>query len=271
MLHHPDFDPVALALGPLKIHWYGIMYLCAFAFAFWICKARAKQNRAPFKPNQVDDIIFYSAMGVILGGRIGYVLFYNFLGFLENPVSLIEVWKGGMSFHGGLLGVIMALVIYAKKHKIAVGDLFDFAALAAPIGLFFGRMGNFIGQELWGRQTDLPIGMLFPHDALQVPRHPSQLYEAVLEGLVIFVIVYFYLNKDRPRWAAGALFIALYGTFRFIVEFAREPDAHIGFDLFGWLSRGQLLSLPMIMIGVGVMIWAYKKQLPSANLPVKAK
>lgn len=267
MLMHPDFDPVAVALGPLKIHWYGLMYLCAFAFAFWICKLRAKQKRAPFKPSQVDDIIFYVAMGVVVGGRLGYIFFYNFSEFLNNPLILFQVWKGGMSFHGGFLGVVLAITLYCRKHKIAVGDLLDFAALAAPIGLFFGRMGNFIGQELWGRPTDLPWAMVFPADPSGLARHPSQLYEAVLEGLVVFAVIYFYLNIKRPRWAAAALFIILYGSFRFLVEFAREPDAHIGFDLFGWLSRGQLLSLPMIIVGVAVIVWAYKKDLPSANLP----
>ncbi len=271
MLHHPNFDPVLLAIGPLKVHWYGIMYLCAFGFAYWICRIKAKQQRAPFKVAQIDDIIFYSAMGVILGGRLGYVFFYNFSEFLANPISLIQVWKGGMSFHGGLIGVIVALILFSRKHKIAIGDMLDFAALAAPIGLFFGRMGNFIGQELWGRPTDLPWAMLFPYDPLQLPRHPSQLYEAVLEGLVIFIVIYCYLNKKRPRWAAGALFITLYGCFRFLIEFAREPDAHIGFDLFGWLSRGQLLSLPMILIGLSVLVWAYQKNLPSHNLPKNAK
>lgn len=266
MLHHPNIDPVLVALGQLKVHWYGVMYLCAFGFAFWICRLRARQNRAPFKESQVDDLIFYVAMGTILGGRVGYMLFYNFQQLLTDPISLIAIWKGGMSFHGGLLGVIAALALFARKKGIKTGDMMDIAALAAPIGLFFGRIGNFIGQELWGRPTDVPWAMLFPNDPSLLPRHPSQLYEAILEGLVIFIVIYCYLNRTRPRWAAGALFLILYGSFRFFVEFFREPDAHIGIDLLGWMSRGQILSIPMILIGACVLFWAYHKNAQSGNL-----
>ncbi|NRB38174.1 MAG: prolipoprotein diacylglyceryl transferase [Pseudomonadales bacterium] len=265
MIQHPNIDPVALDLGFAQIHWYGVMYLCAFMFAYWILKFKAKKGLAPFQAEQVDDIIFYGAMGVILGGRFGYVFFYGFENFLNNPASIIRVWEGGMSFHGGFIGVVIALALYCKKYKIQIGAMFDMLALAVPMGLFFGRMGNFIGQELWGRPTDGPWGMVFPKDASGLPRHASQLYEAVLEGLVLFLIIYWFARKPRPQWATGALFIIGYGFFRFLVEFVRQPDSHIGFDLFDWMSRGQILSLPMILIGVIVMAWAYRRGEPLSH------
>lgn len=263
MLTHPQFDPVALDLGLVQIHWYGLMYLLAFLAAFTLAKKLAREGRAPFLAEQVDDIIFYGALGVILGGRIGYVFFYSFDNFLADPLTLFKVWQGGMSFHGGFLGVLLAMFLYCRKYAIPLGALFDITAVIVPPGLGFGRIGNFIGQELWGRASDVPWAMVFPKDPSGFARHPSQLYQATLEGLVIFLVVFWFIQKPRPRWAAAALFALLYGIFRFIVEFFRQPDAHIGFDAFGFLSRGQLLSLPMIMIGLGVFIWAYKNNKPT--------
>lgn len=262
MLTHPAFDPVAISLGPVQVHWYGLMYLAGFLFVFYTGKRLANQQRVPFAADQVDDLVFYVALGVIFGGRFGYVLFYDFDQFLANPLWLLQVWKGGMSFHGGFLGVVLALIYFAKKNQYPVGAIFDFAAIAAPIGLGLGRLGNFIGQELWGRASDVPWAMVFPADPTGLARHPSQLYEAMGEGFLLFLLIYWYSSKPRPMWSAGALFIIGYGLARFLVEFFREPDSHIGFDLFGWMSRGQILSLPMILIGIGVMIWSYKTQTP---------
>ena len=259
MLTHPNFDPVAIDLGIAQVHWYGLMYLAGFAFAYGICKKLARDGRIVLKPEQIDDAVFAGAIGLVLGARIGYVFFYNFGKFLEDPIWLFKVWEGGMSFHGGFIGILLATLWFARQHKLPVGRLCDVLAIAAPMGIFFGRMGNFIGQELWGRPTDLPWGMVFQKDPTGLPRHPSQLYEGFLEGLVIFIIIYLYVRKPRPEWAAGALFVLLYGSFRFLVEFVREPDAHIGFDFFGWMSRGQILSTPMIVVGIVVLIWAYRR------------
>ncbi len=265
MIRLPDINPVAIDLGFAQIHWYGLMYLFAFAFAYGVLRHRAKTKRAPFSVEQVDDILFYGALGVILGGRLGYVFFYGLDNLLTNPLSIFKVWQGGMSFHGGFLGVVLSLAIYCKKQGIALGAMFDMTAIAVPIGLGFGRLGNFIGQELWGRPTDAPWGMIFPRDPSGLPRHASQLYEAFLEGLILFIIVTIYATKPRPQWATGALFIIGYGSFRFLVEFVRQPDAHIGYDLFNWMSRGQILSLPMIIIGLMVMIWAYRRGAPYSH------
>ena len=281
MLHHPNMSPIALDLGqhtvPLlgsihpQVHWYGLMYLCAFAAAYWLCVRWARLGRVEFKESQVDDIIFHVALGVIVGGRLGYVFFYGFDEFLANPLWALQVWSGGMSFHGGFLGVMLSLSIYCKRQGLQIGRLLDFACLAATPGLGFGRIGNFIGQELWGRPTDVPWAMLFPHDPLQLARHPSQLYQAFLEGFVLFCIMYFYLRKPKPVWSGSALFLMSYGLFRFMVEFVREPDAQIGFDLFGWMSRGQILSLPMIAAGILLMWWSYQRaQVVPVTPPVKS-
>lgn len=260
MLHHPNIDPVILHLGPLQIHWYGLMYLGGFLFAYWICKRHADLGRTPMKPEQVEDAIFWGAMGVIIGGRLGYVFFYGWSSFVADPLWAFKVWDGGMSFHGGFIGVLVASYIFAKRNNISVGAHFDTLALATPIGLGLGRIGNFIGQELWGRETDLPWGMIFFKDPSRLVRHPSQLYQAALEGLALFIILYLFSRKPRPEWATGALFLIGYGVFRFIVEFVREPDAHIGFDFMGWMSRGQLLSIPMVLAGIILMLWAYQQE-----------
>jgi len=259
MLTHPNFDPVAISIGPLSIHWYGLTYLAGFAFSWLIAAHRVKQPWSVVKRDQIDDLIFYAALGVVLGGRCGYVLFYNFEQFLADPIWLFKLWDGGMSFHGGLLGVITAMLIYAKKINIRPGELLDFVVPMVPIGLGFGRIGNFIGQELWGRPSDVPWAMIFTTDPLGLPRHPSQLYQACLEGLLLFVIVFVFTKKQRPAWSVGGLFLIGYGCMRFFVEFFRQPDNHIGFDAFGWLTRGQILCIPMILIGIALMVYAYKQ------------
>jgi phosphatidylglycerol---prolipoprotein diacylglyceryl transferase len=259
MLRHPDIDPVAVHLGPISVHWYGLMYLVGFAAAWYLGRLRSRQPWSPIKEAQVEDLIFYGAMGVILGGRLGYVLFYNFPQFLADPLWLFRVWEGGMAFHGGLLGVVVAVALYARKLNVPALALWDFIAPLAPIGLGLGRIGNFIGQELWGRPTDSPFAMVFPRDPLLLPRHPSQLYQFALEGVALFCILYFFTRKQRPLMAPGGLFLLCYGVFRFLVEFVREPDAHIGFDALGWLTRGQELSLPMVIIGAAMLVYAYRR------------
>lgn len=258
MLTYPQIDPVAFALGPLKVHWYGLMYLVGFTIAWFLAKRRSRRADLVVREHQVDDLIFYGALGVVLGARIGYVLFYKFSDLLADPMMIIRVWEGGMSFHGGLIGVIIAMLLYCRKIQQKFLDVMDFVAPFCPVGLFFGRIGNFIGAELYGRATDVSWAMVFPTDPEQVPRHPSQLYEAGLEGLLLFIILFvWYSAKPRPRGAVCSLFVLLYGCFRFFVEFYRQPDAHINFEWFGWMSRGQELCLPMIFIGGGVFIWAY--------------
>jgi len=248
-----DIDPIALSIGPLKVHWYGLMYLIGFAGAWWLGVLRAKKPGSGWNEEHVSDIIFWGAMGVVLGGRAGYVLFYNFDKFLADPLWLFAVWEGGMSFHGGLLGVIISMYWFGKKHDKSLMEMGDFIAPLIPIGLGAGRVGNFIGGELWGRTTDLPWGVVFPRGG-DLPRHPSQLYEFVLEGVVLFLVLWWFSSKPRPRMAVSGLFLLLYGVFRSMVEFVREPDAHIEFVAFNWLTMGQLLSLPMILIG-GAFIW----------------
>ena len=258
MLTHPGFDPVAVQLGPIAIHWYGLMYLVGFAAAWWLARQRSAQPWRPVSREQVDDIIFYGALGVVLGGRLGYVLFYGFDRLLADPLWLFRVNEGGMAFHGGLVGVIVAQWWYARSQKLRFGELMDFVAPLVPIGLGLGRLGNFIGQELWGRVSDVPWAMVFPRDPSQLPRHPSQLYQFALEGVLLFAIVFWFSRKPRPEWSVGAVFVLFYGLFRFLVEFVREPDAHLGFVAFGWLTRGQVLSLPMILAGVAILVWAYR-------------
>ena len=252
-----DIDPIALAIGPLKIHWYGLMYLIGFACAWWLGVIRARKPGSGWNDNQISDMIFWGAMGVVLGGRAGYVLFYNFDKFLADPLWLFAVWEGGMSFHGGLLGVIIVLYWFGKQHDKTLMEMGDFVAPLIPIGLGAGRVGNFIGGELWGRTTDVSWGVVFPR-AGDLPRHPSQLYEFALEGVVLFAVLWWFSSKPRPRMAVSGLFLLLYGAFRSFVEFYREPDAHIEFVAFNWLTMGQFLSLPMIIIGCGFIWFAYQ-------------
>jgi phosphatidylglycerol:prolipoprotein diacylglycerol transferase len=255
MLSYPDIDPIAFSLGPLKVHWYGLMYLLGFVAAWRLALRRSKRPWSPIRKAQIEDLIVYSAFGVILGGRFGYVVFYNFERWFSDPLWLFRIWEGGMSFHGGLLGVLVALWLYGRKINQPFLALGDFVAPMVPIGLGLGRLGNFIGQELWGRPTDAWIGMVFPNDPQQLARHPSQLYEFLLEGIVLYTLLILSSRKPRPRGFVSGLFLVFYGCFRFIVEWFREPDSHIGFDLFEWMTRGQLLCLPMVAIGAGLILW----------------
>ncbi len=249
MLNYPEINPIALQLGPLQVHWYGVMYLLGFAAAWWLASIQVKRANSGWTIEEVGDLIFYAALGVILGGRIGYALFYQPGQYLSNPLAILEVWKGGMSFHGGLIGVTVALWLFARKTHHSLLNVGDFVAPLVAPGLGFGRIGNFINQELWGRVTDLPWGMVFPLAGSQ-PRHPSQLYEALFEGLVLFVLVWMYARKPRPVGAVMGLFLLGYGVFRFAIEFAREPDSFLGFVAFRWMSMGQVLSIPLILLGI---------------------
>ncbi|MGQ0699458.1 MAG: prolipoprotein diacylglyceryl transferase [Panacagrimonas sp.] len=249
MLVHPDFDPVALSVGPVQIHWYGLMYLLGFYGAWWLAVQRGKSKHMPFSAQAVSDLLFFVALGVILGGRIGYTLFYNLPAFLADPLEIVRIWKGGMSFHGGLLGVIGAVWLFARTRKLAFFYVMDFTAIVVPFGLLTGRLGNFINAELWGAPSSLPWAMVFPTDPDRLPRHPSMLYEAFLEGAVMLIVLWWFSSKPRPPMAISGLFLILYGTFRSLVEFVRVPDAHIGYLAWGWLTMGQLLCLPMLLTG----------------------
>ncbi|HJS34249.1 MAG TPA: prolipoprotein diacylglyceryl transferase [Pseudoxanthomonas sp.] len=270
MIYLHQIDPIILSLGPLKLHWYGLMYLLAFVTAWWLGRMRASQGRLPgVDANAFSDLMFYGMLGVVLGGRIGYVLFYGFGTFLENPLSIFKVWEGGMSFHGGLLGVMAAAWWWSRKHRLHFFDTMDFVAPVVAPGLGFGRLGNFIGAELWGKLTGAEWGVIFPTDPAlrgldaaqlqaqyaagaldQFARHPSQLYQAFLEGLVMFVVLWTVSRKPRARYTISGLFALMYGVFRFVVEFVRVPDADIGYLAFGWLTMGQVLSLPLVALGL---------------------
>jgi len=247
-MHFPNIDPVFLRIGPLQFRWYGLMYVLSFVATYFIITSEVTRKKLPLTKDDVADLVFYGAMGVVLGGRVGYILFYNLGYYLTNPLKLFAVWEGGMSFHGGFLGVMLAFLLYARRKKVPFLTLIDMAALCAPVGLGLGRIGNFINGELYGRPTDVAWGMIFPGSD-GVPRHPSQLYEAFLEGLVLFLIVRFVSNMSKTNGLATCSAIAGYGLFRFIVEFFRQPDAHIGL-FFGLFSEGQLLSLPMFIAGI---------------------
>ncbi|HEX7802913.1 MAG TPA: prolipoprotein diacylglyceryl transferase [Pseudoxanthomonas sp.] len=281
MTYLHQIDPIALSLGPLKIHWYGLMYLLAFASAWWLGRQRIRAGRLPgVDMNGLSDLAFYGMLGVVLGGRIGYILFYSFGAFLDNPLMIFKVWEGGMSFHGGLLGVMVAALWWTRKQKMHFFDTMDFVAPLVPAGLGFGRIGNFIGAELWGKYTQAGWGVIFPStdpnvlklglNAAQLQaqyaagaldkfaRHPSQLYQAFLEGLVMFCVLWWYSRKPRPRYAVSGMFALLYGVFRFLVEFVRVPDEGIGYLAFGWLTMGQVLSLPLIVLGL-FLFWLSRR------------
>lgn len=251
----PSIDPVIFSVGPLSVRWYGMMYLVAFVAAYLLAQKRL--SNTTWTKDQVSDMLFWGFIGVILGGRLGYVFFYQFGMFLDDPLYLFKIWTGGMSFHGGLIGVLVALFWQAKRMGTTFLALGDFVAPLVPIGLGAGRIGNFLNAELWGRTTDVPWAVIFPN-AGNEPRHPSQLYEFALEGVVLFVILWMYSAKPRPVGAVGGVFLLGYGAFRFIIEFFREPDAHIGLYQLG-LSQGQLLCLPMILLGLILLLRAYKR------------
>ncbi|WP_437217366.1 prolipoprotein diacylglyceryl transferase [Pectobacterium sp. LFLA-215] len=279
-LAFPQFDPVIFSIGPLALHWYGLMYLVGFVFAMWLAVRRANKPGSGWTKDEVENLLYMGFLGVFVGGRLGYVLFYALPSFLENPLYLFKVWDGGMSFHGGLMGVICVMLWFAHRTKRHFFQVADFIAPLIPFGLGAGRLGNFINGELWGRvTTDTPWAMLFPGSrgedmALAVsnpqwqmifnqygmlPRHPSQLYQMMLEGVVLFIILNLFIRKSRPMGSVSGLFLIGYGTFRIITEFFRQPDAQLG--LFGGLfSMGQILSLPMVIAGILMMVWAYRRQ-----------
>ncbi|OIV47022.1 prolipoprotein diacylglyceryl transferase [Sodalis sp. TME1] len=279
-LAFPQFDPVIFSLGPVSLHWYGLMYLVGFVFAMWLAVRRANRPGSGWRKEEVENLLYAGFLGVFLGGRIGYVLFYNLPLFLDNPLYLFKVWDGGMSFHGGLIGVIVVMLWFAHRTRRHFFQVADFVAPMVPFGLGAGRLGNFINGELWGRvTTDTPWAMLFPGSREEdlallpanpqwqalferygvLPRHPSQIYEMLLEGVVLFIILNLFIRKPRPIGSVSGLFLICYGAFRILVEFFRQPDAQLG--LFsGVISMGQILSLPMILAGVIMMVWAYRRR-----------
>jgi len=267
MLVHPQFDPIAFTIGPftiashtfaLPVRWYGLMYLVGFVLFAMLGKRRARQNLLTgWHPRDVDDMLFYGVLGVIVGGRLGYVLFYKPLYYLAHPFEILSIWQGGMSFHGGFLGVLIALLLFAQRRGKRWLDVTDFVAPLIPLGLAAGRIGNFINGELWGRVTDVPWGMVFPQAGPE-PRHPSQLYQFAGEGLLLFAVLWLFTRRPRPMGAASGLFLIGYGVCRFAAEFAREPDAFLGYLALG-LTMGQWLSLPMIVAGAIMMSWAYRR------------
>ena len=259
MLPYPQIDPVAIALGPLKIHWYGLMYLVGIGGAWLLASRRLKDFDPTWSKEKLSDLVFWVAMGVILGGRLGYALFYDLPAYLAEPLKILRVWEGGMSFHGGLIGVMLATWLFGRRNGKSFFQLMDFIAPLVPIGLGAGRIGNFINAELWGKVTDVPWAMVLPNGGPD-PRHPSQLYQFALEGVALFVILWLYSRKPRPTMAVSGLFAICYGIFRFIVEFVRVPDAQLGYLAWNWLTMGQVLCLPMILGGIGLMVWAYRRQ-----------
>jgi len=257
MLVHPNFDPVAISIGPLEVHWYGLMYVFGFlgVYLLWGYRARTYPEFSDSKWNteRISDLIFYGALGAVLGGRLGYILFYKPAEYLANPLEIFLINQGGMSFHGGLLGVIAALYLFSRKVNLGFLQVCDFVAPAAPLGLFFGRMGNFINQELWGKTTSVPWGMVFTNGG-DLPRHPSMLYEAMLEGVLLLVVLWFLARKPRAYGFLSGVFLIGYSLSRIVVEFVRVPDAHLNYLLLGWVTMGQLLSLPMLLLGLFLVL-----------------
>ncbi len=258
MLVHPQFDPIAFSLGPLAVRWYGLMYLVGFVAALWLGRRRALRDAwRGWSIRDVDDALFYVVLGVILGGRLGYVLFYKLDYYAANPLEIFYIWQGGMSFHGGFLGVLVAMTLLARKKHMRWLGIMDFVAPLVPPGIAAGRLGNFINAELWGRPTEVPWAMIFPN-VDNVPRHPSQLYECALEGVALFILLWWFSKRPRPLGAVSAMFLIGYGCARFAVEFTREPDSFLGFLAFGW-TMGQWLSLPMILAGFALLWWSYRQ------------
>jgi phosphatidylglycerol:prolipoprotein diacylglycerol transferase len=253
----PQIDPIIFKIGPLAIRWYGMMYLLGFGAAYLLIRHLVRLRKLPLETDKISDLLFYGILGVILGGRLGYVLFYNPGWYLTHPLEIFSIWQGGMSFHGGLLGVACAVLIFCRRRRLPVLLTGDILVTASTIGLGLGRVGNFINAELWGRVTEQPWGVIFP-GAGPYPRHPSQLYEAILEGLLLFVILYILQRRDAAEGVPFFFFFLGYGCFRFIVEFFRQPDAHLGF-LWGGATMGQMLSLPMILFGLVGLIYVVKR------------
>ncbi len=277
MLVYPHIDPVAVKVGPifgfgpLLIHWYGIMYLIGFVAAWWLARYRARRPGSTWTGLEVDDLIFYCSMGVILGGRLGWCLVYGHDVLAQSLLNVFRIWDGGMSFHGGLAGVFVSIIVFARVKGKNIADVCDFVAPLPGIGLMCGRIGNFINGELWGRPTDLPWGFLVRDaNGELLARHPSQLYEATLEGLVLFIVVWWFSSTPRPRLAPTGLFLIMYGAGRFVVEWVRLPDANIGYLVGNWLTMGMLLTAPMFILGALIMAYAYQRQAPTGNLRLMA-
>jgi len=263
MAAFPYIDPVAFTIGPVQVHWYGLMYLFAFAAAWLLARRRAAQPGSGWSAAEVDDFLTWGMLGVIIGGRVGYALFYDFAAFRANPLELLKLWHGGMSFHGGLVGVVFVVWLWGWRHSRSILQVLDFCAPLVPPGLFFGRVGNFINGELWGAATSLPWGIAPGPGAS--PRHPSQLYEAGLEGLLLFILLWRYSSKRRPPGRVAGMFATLYAVFRFAVEFVRLPDAHIGYLAWGWLTMGQVLCLPLLAAG----LWLLFRKVPAGGESVR--
>ena len=259
MLSYPAMDPVAISLGPVNVHWYGLMYLVGFVAGALLGQLRARRQDSKWQSQQVWDLLFFIAIGVIVGGRLGYIVFYNLEYYLDRPIEWLFIWSGGMSFHGGLLGVLGSLWLFSRRTQKSFLEVGDFVAPLCPLGFGAGRIGNFINQELWGRASDAPWAMVFPAAGPEA-RHPSQLYEALLEGVILFVIVWMYSKRPRATGAISGVFLLSYGVFRFFAEFFREPDAHLGAVALGWVTMGQLLSLPMALFGIGLWIRAMRQK-----------
>jgi phosphatidylglycerol:prolipoprotein diacylglycerol transferase len=265
MLTYPHINPVLISIGPLAIRWYGIMFLVAFGGGWWLGRRRAARPRSGWKPTDVDDFAFFCSVGAIAGGRIGWVLFYGLTDIIHNPLQALMIWQGGMSFHGGLIGAALALAFFARRRGRRIVDVFDFASALPGVGLFSVRVANFINGELWGEPTNVPWAFVYEG----VPRHASQLYEAILEGLVLGSILWAFTAKPRPRLAPTGLFLMGYGIIRFCIEFVRVPDANRGYLLLGWVTEGQILSTPMIFTGLALLIIAYRRNAHSGNyIPV---
>lgn len=273
---HPEFNPVAFSLGPLSVHWYGLMYLAGFLAGQYLGIWRAGRDAwRGFTSDQVKDLLFYIIVGIIVGGRLGYVMFYNFGLFLDNPLYLLRVWEGGMSFHGGFIGVAAAVILFARHTHKNIWTVGDFVAPLVPPGILFGRFGNFLNGELWGRETDVAWGMIFPQANDMIIRHPSQLYQMAGEGFLLLVVLWWFSTKPRPRMSVSAAFMIGYGVLRTGAEFFREPDEHIGYLFGGYFTQGMLLSLPMIAIGVVLMVLAYRNPIietepAAAEAPAKS-
>ena len=265
MLPYPQIDPVAIALGPLKIHWYGLMYLIGIGGAWWLASRRLARFDASWNKDKLSDLVFWVAMGVILGGRLGYVLFYDLSAYLAEPAKILRVWEGGMSFHGGLIGVMLATWWFGKRNGKSFFELMDFIAPLVPIGLGAGRIGNFINHELPGRVTDVPWALVYPGLGPE-GRHPSPLYEFALEGVVMFVVLWWVSSRPRRRGMISGLFLLLYAVFRFSVEFVRRPDPQLGFIAFDWLTMGQLLTVPMALAGIALCVWSRRQPVDDARM-----